>query len=171
MSSLPEIVNSIEMPQLDFLLEIPEPFRAILFYVILIVGFVLACCVLGFLLKLLIKIIFKPIKFLFCAVVVFVVLGVFLVKSAVSPIQNFVEESGVGDVMAVVVNQFKGLYSSEEPLLAWRFTDVTEENQEISGIEGEQSGGKTYIRIDYLPAGSVVVEYDPSTQTAQVVKK
>lgn len=172
LNGLTEIINRIEMPQLDFLTGIPEPYRTILFYAILAIGAVVVCLVVGFVLKLLLKILFKPIKFAFCAVLVFVLLGIFLVKSAISPIQSFVEESGVGEVMAVIVDEFKGLYSQAEPLLAWRFTDVTEENTVQAQVFGENAEqGKTYIRIDYLPAGSVVVEYDQNTGEAQVVKE
>lgn len=41
--------------------------------------------------------------------------------------------------MTEIVDQFKGFYSDALPLLAWRFTDISDSEDE------------TRVRIEYLP--------------------
>ena len=144
-------------------LQAPEAVKSIIMILLL----VLACMVIGAVLKFLLKFIFKQIKFVICLGIAIVLLGGFVLKSAIAPIQNFAKETGVADVMATVANEFKGLYSGELPLLAWRFTDVTEEATAQTGIfeeqEGEEDEDEVHIKIDYLPFGSTVIVYDRAT--------
>jgi len=176
---LRELLNStglLEIPQLSFLADIPEPYRTILVYAVFIAMAFLACVLLAWVLRFLLKFIFHQIRFVACLIVAIMLIGSFLIKSAVAPFQCFLEESGAGDAMALAVEQFKGLYSSAAPLLAWRFTDITGKTEEAmaafesSEEEQGQEEDKVRIRIDYLPAGSVVVVYDKKHQTFSIDK-
>lgn len=165
-----------DIQELSFLLNLPDPYRTILVYGIFIVMAFLACVVLAWVLKFLLKFIFHQIRFVACLLIAILLIGSFLVKSAVAPFQCFVDETGVGDAMALAVEQFKGLYSDAAPLLAWRFTDITDKTRAaMAAFEDEdesedQKENQIRIRIDYLPAGSVVVVYDKKHQTFTIDK-
>lgn len=178
MRGLSELLNNsgiLEINELAFLAQIPEPYRTILVYALFIAMAFVACILLAWVLKFLLKFIFHQIRFFACLIIALVLIGSFLVKSAVAPFQYFLEETGVGDAMALAVDQFKGLYSSAAPLLAWRFTDITKETDDAMSAFEEHEEERTdedevRIRIDYLPAGSVVVVYDKKNQTFSVDK-
>lgn len=174
-----ELINNtgiLEIQELAFLAAMPEPYRTILVYAIFIAMAFVACMLLAWVLKFLLKFIFHQIRFFVCLVVAILLIGSFLIKSAIAPVQSFLAETGVGDAMALAVDKFKGLYSDSAPLLAWRFTDITEETKDaMSAFEEDEEGqsgesDEVRIRIDYLPAGSVVVVYDKAEQTFSMDK-
>lgn len=176
---LSELINNtgiLEIQELAFLVSIPEPYRTILVYVIFIAFAFVACILLAWVLKFVLKFIFHQIRFIVCLVIAILLVGAFLIKSAIAPVQSFIEESGVADVMALTVDNFKGLYSDSAPLLAWRFTDITAETEEVMSAFEEneeqqiEKQDEVRIRIDYLPAGSVVVVYDKNDNTFSIDK-
>jgi energy-coupling factor transporter transmembrane protein EcfT len=167
----------LEIQELAFLTALPEPYRTILVYAIFMIMAFFACVLLAWVLKFLLKFIFHQIRFFACLIIAILLIGSFLIKSAVAPIQCFFEETGVGNAMALAVDKFKGLYSDAAPLLAWRFTDITEQtNDAMSAFEEheeeqqDEAADKVRIRIDYLPAGSVVVVYDKEKQSFSIDK-
>jgi len=176
MSDIISNAGALQLPGMSFVSSIPEPWRTVAVYAIFIVLAFVACVVLAAVLKFVLKFIFHQIRFFICLVIAILLIGGFLIKSAVAPVQSFIEETGVNDAMALAVDKFKGLYSGSEPLLAWRFTDITNETDdamsafEDSSEEQNEESDKVRIRIDYLPAGSVVVVYDKTTHTFSIDK-
>lgn len=156
-------------------LQVPSAVKSILMILLL----VLACMALGAVLKFILKFIFKQIKFVICLIIAVVLVGGFVLKSAIAPIQRFAKETGVADAMAVIADEFKGIYSGELPVLAWRFTDVTEESDSQMDIfedegedsaQGEEESNEVRVRIDYLPFGSSVVVYDRDSGEIRIEK-
>ena len=107
-----------------------------------------------------------------------ILLGSFLIKSAVAPVRQTMESSGITEIMDSAVEQFKGFYSKTLPLLAWRFTDVTDETaaqedyfEPDEAPSSQEADEKTVrIRVDYLPAGSIVLSYDRETGAFSIEK-
>ena len=147
-------------------------------YALLIALAFFACCAAAAVLKFILKFIFRQVRFFVCLLLALALLGSFLIKSAIAPVRQTLEDSGVAQIMDSAVEQFKGLYSRTLPLLAWRFTDVTKETAaqddyfepDESGDPSEETDKTVRIRVDYLPVGSIVLAYDRATGSFSIEK-
>ena len=162
------------MPDIPF----KETLMTVGTYALLILLAFFACCAVASVLKFLLRFIFRQIRFVICLVIVVILLGSFLIKSAVAPVRQTMESSGITEIMDSAVEQFKGFYSKTLPLLAWRFTDVTDETaaqedyfEPDEAPSSQEADEKTVrIRVDYLPAGSIVLSYDRETGAFSIEK-
>ena len=130
----------------------------ILVYAALILLAVLACTVVAAVIKFVLRFFVRQIKFVVCFVVALCLIGGLLLKLAVKPIQNVFGGDVPLEGMTEIVDQFKGFYYDALPLLAWRFTDISDSEDE------------TRVRIEYLPLGSIEVVYDRQDHTFSIDK-
>lgn len=152
-------------------------------FVPLLVILLLVVCVasiVGGILKGIIRIFFAPVRFLLCFVVVILVMGLIafsLFKNPVVPSPDrdwegeMVELHGATLALDEVASAFKGVFSEELPLLAWRMSPVKDE--QAGSPEGLYQLGETppvLVRIQYLPIGSITVQYDIQTRKMSVVE-
>lgn len=148
--------------------------------VILLVLFViLVAAIIGGLLKGIIRILFAPVRFLLCFAIVLLIIGFVAYSLFNHPILPTPEKNWEGEAIALhneeialeeVAERFKGVFNQELPLLAWRM--YPEENQKGTAEGLYQLGAvqPVTIRIQYLPIGSMTVQYDPLTGKISILE-
>lgn len=129
------------------------------------------CIIIAGIIKFVLRFFFKKIKFIFCLALVILAIILFSGTVAMKPFQNISKESGTG-VMQQATEQFKGFYSDKLPLLAWRFTQLNNDNADTASGETvpNKNSEPVFIRVDYLPVGEIVLQYNTETKKFSVVE-
>lgn len=139
----------------------------------------LLASIVGGVLRLIIRIIFRPIRFAICFLIVLALIALVSYSLYNHPIlpdsQDWkgeeVELSAEENALAAVSEMLSGVFTEDLPLLAWRMQTV--EAGSASAPEGLYQLGAAqpvYIEVEYLPIGSVTVAYQPLTGQISVVK-
>lgn len=120
----------------------------------------LACVLLGCVLRLLLRLFFRRLRYVACLAVGALLLG------GVSTLfyQHPIVSQGAGQLSSQMMEQaeqaFKGAYSTELPLLAWRIRPLSDDSQQDA----------LHVEVSYLPFGKVVLRYDPLTRSFQLAE-
>lgn len=139
------------------------PFSGVL---ITLLAFIIVCMFLSFILRLITRWFFRPLKMAACFVIGTLVISgisaVFFQHPIVSGSQNQV-------MLDKAKDEFSGIYSKQLPLIAWRIrepkkqeTTTLSDSNEVVLLPGVNDSGqsKLQVEVSYLPFGKLLLSYD-----------
>lgn len=150
-------------------------------YIVILLMIVCIILIISSFLRFILRKIFKKIRFFVCFVIVSIVLASGLGIFAYSPVSRFADDPNSKKAQELASKQFKGFFSPDLPLLAWRFQEIKTKTPtlEDSVFDDDSSSSESnsksadklvHFRIQYLPVGEVTVAYDPITNKFQLEK-
>ena len=155
---------------------------ALPFMPLLLIGvfILLLASLVGSVLRLIIRILFRPIRFVVCFFIVLALLALVsysLYNNPILPGQSLkgtkeeaeltIEETALSEVS----NLLKGVFKENLPLLAWRMQTVDGAEQGIpEGLYQLGTMQPVYVKIEYLPVGSITAAYQPLTGKVSIVQ-
>ena len=147
--------------------------------ILLILFVVLVAMLVGAILKGIIRILFAPVRFVFCVAVVLLLIGLVAYSLFNNPILPNPERDEEGEAITLhneeialeeVAERFKGVFSDDLPLLAWRMDIVKGEDNVPEGMYQLNATPPVTVRIQYLPIGSLTVQYNQMTGKISIVE-
>lgn len=132
----------------------------VLIYGVVLLLALLAIYLIAVILSFIVRLFFRQVRFIVMFVLSLAAIAVFAFFVFIKPYQVDNGDSTNSNVMEQVVEQYKGLYPSNLPMVAWRISDITDEPQTDPDAVPANSGGRIY-KVSYLPFGELIVQCNP----------